>query len=141
VQLGATPRHVLLVEDACDSRVITRAFLRREGYEVTSVETGEAAIALYADSQRFSALITDYGLPDTTGIRLIGELRRLRANLPAVLISGYLSFDRDSTLPDGVVKLVKPFSRDALLKAVAATIRTADPSSASPASKMDCLFL
>jgi CheY-like chemotaxis protein len=42
-----------------------------------------------AAPQRFDAVLTDAIMPEMSGTELLAEIRRLRPQLPAILVSGY----------------------------------------------------
>jgi signal transduction histidine kinase/CheY-like chemotaxis protein len=84
---------ILLVEDHLDtSRVISR-LLRNAGHTVECAGTATAALELCRKTS-FDLLLSDLGLPDENGLVLIGKLRALRPQLPAICMSGY-AMDED----------------------------------------------
>jgi PAS domain S-box-containing protein len=78
---------ILLVEDHEDTRFVFQAILSQKGHAVTSVATGEAALALAA-TQTFDLVISDLGLPDLSGTELMTILRD-RYSLRGIALSGY----------------------------------------------------
>jgi two-component system KDP operon response regulator KdpE len=80
---------VLLVEDDPDIRDAFTLLLRSEGTEVRTAATGRDA-ADAAAGWRFDVLLTDLGLPDIPGDRLI---RHVLATAPArplvIVVTGY----------------------------------------------------
>jgi CheY-like chemotaxis protein len=82
-------RHVLLVEDASDTREALERLLERRGCQVSTASTAEQALEL-AQLDFPDILISDIGLPGMSGLELITQLRtvpQLR-NLTAVALSG-----------------------------------------------------
>jgi CheY-like chemotaxis protein len=45
--------------------------------------------AFRADPQRFDAVLTDETMPDMSGTDLAREMRKLRPDIPIILMSGY----------------------------------------------------
>jgi CheY-like chemotaxis protein len=82
---------VLVVDDEEALMAVTSEVLKRLGYEPTACADGAAALAAFeARPDRFDAVITDEVMPGVTGTDLAGSLRRRRADLPIVLVSGYI---------------------------------------------------
>ncbi len=81
---------VLLIDDSPVQLRIREAVLREAGFQVsiaTSVESGLALLAS-APGKKIGAVITDHLMPQATGAELVQQLRRLRPNVPVVVISG-----------------------------------------------------
>ena len=80
---------VLLVEDSDDSRDAFTMLLRSEGAEVAAFANGREATAA-ALATDFDLLLTDYGLPDIPGDRLIGQIVSTARHRPhVVVVTGY----------------------------------------------------
>ncbi|MGC8917218.1 MAG: PAS domain S-box protein [Thermoanaerobaculum sp.] len=79
---------LLLVEDEPLAREALATALADLGYEVTPVASAEEALAL-PDLERFSVLVTDYGLPGVTGLELAARLLSRAPHLKVLLMSGY----------------------------------------------------
>ncbi|HEX8913885.1 MAG TPA: sigma-54 dependent transcriptional regulator [Humisphaera sp.] len=77
----------------CDDQELMRdslaAILVREGHEVVAAGDGTAALARMSGGARFDLLITDLKMPRMTGIELLGEARKLQADLPVVLMTAF----------------------------------------------------
>jgi signal transduction histidine kinase/CheY-like chemotaxis protein len=62
------------------------------GYEPAGFVASAAALAALADEPaRFDLVLTDETMPDMTGLELAREIRRLRPDLPVILMSGHSS--------------------------------------------------
>ena len=62
----------------------------RQRYEPAGFDSSVAALeAFNADPDRFDLVLTDETMPDLTGTELAREIRRLRSDIPIVLMSGY----------------------------------------------------
>lgn len=79
---------ILLVEDDPAVRRSLQLILQGGGFAVRSYATGAA---LLADSgvQHAHAVVADYRLPDSDGLRLLRDLRRAGFNGPAILVTGF----------------------------------------------------
>src|SRR5580765_6379011 len=77
----------------CDDQELMRdslaANLAREGHEVVACGDGAVAMSRLETSARFDLLITDLKMPRMTGIELLGEAKRLRPELPVVLMTAF----------------------------------------------------
>jgi DNA-binding NtrC family response regulator len=76
----------------CDDEEMIRdplaATLVREGHEVVAVGDGPAALERLA-GQRFDLLMTDVKMPRMTGIELLAESRKLRPEMPVVVMTAF----------------------------------------------------
>jgi CheY-like chemotaxis protein len=92
-------------------REVIELTLGGQGYEVTSVGGGQAALAQLA-RETFDLIVCDLGMPEVDGIALYGALQRRPAPRPVVLfLSGFHDNARYETFlqETGVPRLVKPF--------------------------------
>jgi PAS domain S-box-containing protein len=82
---------VLVVDDEAALVALASEVLKRLGYEPVAFSDGAAALAGFeASPQRFDAVIADEVMPGLTGTELARKLRERRADLPIVLVSGYI---------------------------------------------------
>jgi PAS domain S-box-containing protein len=109
--------HILLVDDEADVLITIGAFLRSSGYLVTSVETGDKALARLLAGERFDAIVTDYAMPGLNGLNLLRQAREVDPTLPGLIISGYYELGTGGAL-DGAAILRKPFTRAQLIECV-----------------------
>jgi len=81
---------ILVVDDEESLVRLAEEVLASLGYEpVGCVGAVEALRVFRAAPQRFDALLTDAIMPEMSGLELLAELRRVRPELPAILVSGY----------------------------------------------------
>jgi signal transduction histidine kinase len=81
---------VLVVDDEESLVRLAEEVLASLGYEPVGCVGAQQALKVFrAAPQRFDALLSDAIMPDMSGVELLGELKRLRPHLPAILMSGY----------------------------------------------------
>lgn len=86
---GAAPGgHLLIVEDAADSRELMALFLRRQGYTVDTAEDGRAALARI-DERPYDAVLLDVMMPGIDGVEVLRTIRRTRPahDLPVIMVT------------------------------------------------------
>src|ERR1700688_1066362 len=114
---------ILVADDEGEIREGLELLLASEGYKVTAVGTGAAALAR-VDEQPFDLLLLDVSLPDRDGVELLSEIRERDANLPVVMITAYGSIDMArSAFKNGARDYItKPWSNDELLAQIALAV-------------------
>jgi signal transduction histidine kinase/CheY-like chemotaxis protein len=106
--LAARPATVLLVDDEELVRIGTAEMLMDLGYSVIQAGSGVEALALLRGREAdIDLLVTDYLMPGMSGADVAQEARRLRPELPALLMTGYTNLVQGpgAELP----RLAKPF--------------------------------
>lgn len=87
-------RHVLYLDDDQALAFLVQRVLTRRGYRVsTHTDAQQALAALRAAPQDYDLLVTDYNMPGFSGVEVLQEARRIRADLPMALASGYVTPD------------------------------------------------
>lgn len=83
-------QRVLVVEDNQDTRELVVEFLRGRGFDVTEARSAESGLEALRN-QRFEAVLTDYSLPDQTGVWMVSTARAagLVRSDNVVLLTGY----------------------------------------------------
>ena len=75
-------------------RLTAQGLLQRVGCRVSLFQRGQAAVAaVAADPQGYDLVVTDFNMPDLSGIEVAQALARLRPDLPVLLTSGYWTDD------------------------------------------------
>jgi len=109
---------LLVVEDHQPTLAALSGLLRRQGHDVVTASTVEAALALAA-SHQFDLVITDLGLPDGSGADLMLQLTR-DYGLRGIALSGYgMEEDLARTKQVGfIAHLIKPIQFEQLNQAL-----------------------
>ena len=80
---------VLVVDDDATVGCFAQVVLTRMGYEVVVTTQSQEALATFrAAPQSFAALITDYTMPELSGLELATACRQIRVDLPIILCTG-----------------------------------------------------
>jgi PAS domain S-box-containing protein len=120
----ATPgghERILLIEDEPALARLGQGLLRSLGYDVVVSSHSPEVLEIFRSApQHFDLVITDQTMPHMTGESLVQELRRLRANIPIILCTGFshvLSAEKAQAL--GVqALLIKPLTTRDLALAI-----------------------
>lgn len=120
--------HILLIDDDELLRDTVLQMLELDGHRVTEAADGATGIRLFSARScgggAIDLVITDMLMPGLDGARVIVELRRLKAGVPIIAISGgrrVLSpqFNLETaTLAGATCQLAKPFGRHELQYAI-----------------------
>lgn len=118
---------ILVVEDYADSRAMLRLLLEDLNYHVLTAANGKQALAIAANN-RIDLILTDFGLPDVSGLGLVRRLRNLNhciENVPVIMLT---AFDGDE-YADLAIRagcygfLTKPTDFDALQRMIERALR------------------
>ncbi|UUZ74863.1 response regulator [Polaromonas sp. P1(28)-13] len=89
---GSHIKHIVYVDDYEAMRSLVSDTLPDAGFRVTCYESGsEALAALQGDPLGCDVVVSDYRLPGSSGIEFLKQVKRLRADLPVIIISGYVN--------------------------------------------------
>ncbi len=118
-------RTVLVVEDEPSVRDLAVRTLELEGFTVLAADHGQAALDLVREGAAPDIVVTDLIMPHLNGRQLRDKLAELRPDLPVLFISGYSGDDvvLRRLLPSDAPFLQKPFTPDALARAVSSVMR------------------
>jgi putative two-component system response regulator len=117
---------ILVIDDEAVIRMLVVEILESAGYDVTSAESAERALALL-DKEEFDLVVSDVIMPGLSGLELLEAVRARRASLPVVLVTGAGTYETLSqALTRGAAGLVtKPFAHSDLQSAVADALERA----------------
>jgi CheY-like chemotaxis protein len=115
------PLRIMLVDDHLEVRQTTAAMLEELGHWVLQLPSGSEALQLLqAEPGGFDLLVTDYAMPQLSGIDIVRLARDMRSDLPAIIVTGYADADEICSCPADVTILSKPFSLGRLSEVIGA---------------------
>jgi DNA-binding response OmpR family regulator len=119
--------HILLVEDETNIAQALIFNLELEGYRITHVTTGAAALASFA-TERCDLVILDLMLPDSHGIDICRQMRQKDKRLPILILT---ALGEEQHRVDGLRAgaddyLSKPFSLGEFLLRVKGMLRRSE---------------
>src|ERR1044072_7492712 len=119
---------ILLVDDDKDLLQLIAMRLTAAGYDVTAVESGEAALARLAGA-RPQCVVTDLRMQGMDGMALFDAIPRGSPSLPVVILTAHAPIpEAVSATRRGVFSfLTKPFEPKVLLDTVAEAMRLSSP--------------
>ncbi len=83
---------ILVVEDENIARKNLEHILKKEGYEIVSVDNGEKALALLK-KQTFDLVVTDFKMEKVDGLQVLEQSRALHPLTEVIMITGYATVD------------------------------------------------
>jgi len=118
---------VLLVEDEESLASLVQAYLVQEGFTVSSVASGEAALARI-EREPVRLVVLDLNLPDMDGLDVCRRIRA-RSTVPVVMLTARdEEADRLAGLGAGADDYIgKPFSPKELVARMKAVLRRSEP--------------
>jgi DNA-binding NtrC family response regulator len=129
---ATTPRghgeRLLLVDDEPSVTMIAELMLERLGYAVDAFSEPEAARAAFREAaDSFAAVVTDFTMPNMSGLDLAQEIFAIRRNVPVLLMSGNLQVnDVARAKAAGICAIIdKPFSMQQLAQRIETAIASA----------------
>jgi len=81
------PLRLLIIDDDADQRAITSEVLEDHFGKGTLRQAGTGREALAFDLNDFDLIISDYNLPDCTGLELLGDIKK-RCKTPVIMVTG-----------------------------------------------------
>lgn len=90
---------LLCIDDEEIGLKVRKTVLERAGYEVFAAQTVHSGIELFKNMD-FDAVVIDFLMPGTNGTETAETLRKLRPEVPILLLSAYVN------LPDAALQLV-----------------------------------
>jgi DNA-binding NtrC family response regulator len=116
---------ILVVDDEQSLLLTLAGNLELDGFEVTTAESGERALALF-QSQPFDLVFSDVRMPGMNGLDLFRRVRELRPECPVVLMTAFaLEGLVSDAIAEGVFTVLpKPFDVEQVVVALTRAIKS-----------------
>lgn len=116
---------ILIVDDEESIRGFLCSMLQNLGFDVLEAEDGRKALSVFEEhAESISLVLLDLTMPHLGGEETFMELRRIRDNVPVILMSGYTEEEVTSLFAGKGIAgfLQKPFRIDTLQEILRATL-------------------
>jgi len=80
--------NLLLIDDEQGQREILSGYLKKKGYNVSVAASGQEGINL-VKSAAIDIVISDYKMPDKTGLEVLAEVKTLNPEISFVIVTAY----------------------------------------------------
>ncbi|KYF61364.1 response regulator [Sorangium cellulosum] len=131
--------NIIIVEDSEELCEGWQDILSLDGHHVNCFFNGRSALEERALIMQADVLVTDYYLPDINGLTLVSLVRKIRADLPIILLTG----TRDPAIRESLRQvenamfLSKPIRIEQLERSIRELIAASSKSPAADADKAD----
>lgn len=126
VPVRGNGERILYVDDERALVLFATRALERLGYKVRAFTSPTEAVSTFlGDPDSFDIVVTDFNMPDLTGVEVALEVKNLRPAMPVMITSGYIDDRlREEAARAGVVHLLaKPATVNELGEAVSRLLR------------------
>ena len=108
---------VLILDDDVDFNSLLTDIFEQADYIVTSLEDPLEAVEVFANTD-YDLVVTDYKMPEMTGEQFMAAIKKLKPEVPVIMVSGYLENDTIRALISGGVGgvFLKPLNIFSLLE-------------------------
>ena len=113
--------NILLIDDEEIIIEAVKTNLINSGYGVTAFSKSKEALTEFkCNPDKYDIVITDYRMPELTGLDLAKKIRKIRKNIPVILYSGFINEDvSEKIMKTGIFRILnKPASTYHLTKAI-----------------------
>ncbi|KRQ14255.1 response regulator [Bradyrhizobium manausense] len=108
---------ILVVDDDKSVLRSTLRVLDSLGYAAVAAASGAEALRLIDSSLQIDLVLTDFAMPEMTGVELAEAIRAMDPNLPVIIVTGYVERIGLSDFDERRI-LRKPFTEDELIEKI-----------------------
>lgn len=115
---GNLPRILVIDDDPVVCEVVAET-LRNQGYDVDMAQSG-SEVSDFLALKTYPIVLCDILLPDTNGLELMGEIKKLNADTFVILFTGHASVDlaKEAIRQGAYDFITKPFHSNDIIEAV-----------------------
>ena len=87
-----TKCRILFVDDDNDILTMVNEYLKMQGYDITTANSGLKALDLIKD-QDIDVVFTDYKMPEFNGLELLAAIKQHKPEVEVIIVTGYGSME------------------------------------------------
>ena len=120
LEISGGEESILFVEDDEDQLQLIPRVLTQLGYNVVACPSGKTACQSFEDkNNRFDLIITDYDMPEMTGLQLAEKVARTHPAVPVIVVTGRKAPVGMETQSLNIKKLIrKPYNKRSISIAI-----------------------
>lgn len=110
---------ILAIDDQPLILDLISAMCQTSGFDVTTAESGEQGLKLFQNGT-FDIILTDLAMPGMSGLEVAREIKKIRSDIPIILITGWgVTIDQSQLDNAGIsIVLYKPFKIEQLSEVI-----------------------
>ncbi len=85
---------ILVVNDELEILKVIEEFLTKQGFSVLTALGSEKALEVLSPASNIDLIIVDLKMPKMGGVQLIEEIRRLRKDIPIIVLTGSIYIEK-----------------------------------------------
>ena len=122
---GMKAAKILVVDDELNMRMVLKAMLKKEGYEVATAADGLEALEILR-KEKFAVVATDLKMPRLDGMGLLDRIMQDDPSLPVIILTahGTVANAVDALKKGAFDYLTKPFEQDELKTVILKAVKT-----------------
>lgn len=122
---GSKKMKILVVDDELNMRLVLKAMLKQEGYEVATASDGLEALKIIHE-ERIAAVAADLKMPRLDGMGLLEQVMKDDPSLPVIILTahGTVANAVDALKKGAFDYLTKPFEQDELKAVILKAVKT-----------------
>jgi DNA-binding NtrC family response regulator len=119
------PKKILIVDDEVNMRLVLKAMLKKEGYDVETAADGLEALALLRRHD-ITACITDLRMPKLDGMGLLNRMVEEYPSIPVIIITAHGTVETavDALKKGALDYITKPFDQQELKNVIGKAVKT-----------------